>query len=199
MYSTARNFDRQLHETLGLCVFTLAVMRVLWRMVDTRPAPPQVPRWMGVMALAVKGALYVLLFAVPLTAMAGAWLEGHSLTLLTGVEIPPLVRKSHHAGATIANIHTWLGDTILWLAGFHASPVSIITLSSGTTCLPLCFHAGCPCDSRTEIEKRGSSESLTSARPYRGETPSAIRRSLSFDQRRFICFPLTAMASPYPR
>ena len=120
VYSTARNFDRQLHETLGLCVFTLAVMRVLWRMVDTQPAPPQVPRWMGVMALAVKGALYVLLFAVPLTAMAGAWLEGHSLTLLTGVEIPPLVRKSHDVGATIANIHTWLGDAILWLAGFHA-------------------------------------------------------------------------------
>ena len=75
-------FDRQLHETLGLCVFTLVVMRVLWRMGDTRPAPPQVPRWMGVTALAVKGALYVLLFAVPLTAMAGAWLEGHSLTFL---------------------------------------------------------------------------------------------------------------------
>ncbi len=75
---------------------------------------------MGVVALAVKGALYVLLFAVPLTAITGAWLEGHPLTLLTGVEIPTLVGKSHDVGATIANIHAWLGDTILWLAGLHA-------------------------------------------------------------------------------
>lgn len=120
VYSTARNFDRQLHETLGLCVLALVAMRVLWRLHDKRPGPPQVPRWMGVVALAVKGALYVLLFAVPLTAITGAWLEGHPLTLLTGVEIPPLVGKSHNVGATIANIHTWLGDAILWLAGLHA-------------------------------------------------------------------------------
>ena len=29
IYSAARDFDRQLHETLGICVFALAVLRVL--------------------------------------------------------------------------------------------------------------------------------------------------------------------------
>jgi cytochrome b561 len=120
VYSVARNFDRQLHETLGVCVFALAVMRVLWRMVDTRPDAPQVPRWMNIVAKAGHWVLYLLLFALPATAIAGAWLEGHPLTLLAGVEIPPLVGLSHDAGARIATIHTWLGDAILWLAGFHA-------------------------------------------------------------------------------
>jgi cytochrome b561 len=120
VYSTARNFDRQLHETLGLCVLALVATRVLWRMVDTRPDPPQVPRWMGFATKAVQGALYLLLFALPFTAIAGAWLEGHPLTLLAGVEIPSLLKGSHDAGATIARIHTWLGNAILWLAGFHA-------------------------------------------------------------------------------
>lgn len=120
VYSAARDFDRQLHETLGLCVFALAVMRVLWRMMDTRPDPPQVSRWMSIAAKAVQGALYLLLFALPLTAITGAWLEGHPLTLLTGIEIPSILGISHDAGATIAKIHTWLGDAILWLAGFHA-------------------------------------------------------------------------------
>ncbi|MDB5862611.1 MAG: cytochrome [Betaproteobacteria bacterium] len=120
VYSAARDFDRQLHETLGMCVFALVVMRVLWRMFDTQPDPPQVPRWMGVAAKTVQWALYVLLFAVPLTAIAGAWLEGHPLTLLAGIEIPPLLGLSHDTGATIATLHTWLGDAILWLAGFHA-------------------------------------------------------------------------------
>jgi cytochrome b561 len=68
----------------------------------------------------MQSSLYLLLFALPLTAIAGAWLEGHPLTLLMGVEIPPPLKISHDAGATIASIHTWLGDAILWLAGLHA-------------------------------------------------------------------------------
>ena len=120
VYSPAGDFDRQLHETLGLCVFALVAMRTIWRLVDKRPSPPQVSRWMGIMATVVQAALYLLLFALPLTAIAGAWLEGHPLTLLAGVGIQPLIGISHDAGATIANIHGWLGDAILWLAGFHA-------------------------------------------------------------------------------
>lgn len=120
VYSHARDFDRQLHETLGMSIFALVVMRVIWRMIDTRPIPPKVPRWMGIAAKAAQFGLYLLLFALPLTAITGAWLEGHPLTLLAGVEIPPLASLSHDLGAQIATIHTWLGDAILWLAGFHA-------------------------------------------------------------------------------
>src|SRR5512140_2116438 len=68
VYSPARDFDRGLHETLGLLIFALVVARVLWRMVDQRPEPPQVSRWMSIAATLVQGALYLLLFAVPLTA-----------------------------------------------------------------------------------------------------------------------------------
>jgi cytochrome b561 len=121
VYSAARDFDRQLHETLGLCVFTLVLLRVLWRLVDTRPDPGELPRWMDVASRVVQGLLYVLLFAVPLTAISGAWLEGHPLTLLAGIQIAPLLAESHDAGAKIAELHTWLGDAILWLAGLHAA------------------------------------------------------------------------------
>ena len=120
VYSSARDFDRQLHETLGLCVFALVVIRVLWRAVDVHPDPPQVPRWMGIAAKAAHWALYLLLSLLPLTAITGAWLEGHPVTLLAGVEIPPLLALSRDAGAIIATVHTWLGDAILWVAGLHA-------------------------------------------------------------------------------
>lgn len=120
VYSPARDFDRQLHETLGLCVLALVAIRVLWRMVDSGPEPPTAAPWMEVASKVVRVALYVLLFAVPLTAITGAWLEGHPLTLLGGLEIAPALARSHDTGATIASLHTWLGDTILWVAGFHA-------------------------------------------------------------------------------
>lgn len=120
VYSPARDFDRQLHETLGLCVFALVALRAAWQFFDERPDPPQVPRWMGTAATVVQAALYLLLFAVPLTAIAGAWLEGHPLTLLANLVLEPRVAKSHELGAILATVHTWLGDTLLWVAGFHA-------------------------------------------------------------------------------
>jgi cytochrome b561 len=121
VYAPARDFERQLHETLGLCVFALAALRALWRLVDRRPAPPPGARWMTLAARTTHACLYLLLFALPLTAISGAWLEGHPLTLLGGLEVAPWLGKSHDAGAWLASLHTWLGDAILWLAGLHAA------------------------------------------------------------------------------
>src|SRR5437899_9676199 len=72
VYSPARDFDRQIHETLGLCVLAVAVVRLLWRAIETPPRSPQGPRWMGIAAKAVHGALYVILFALPLSAVTAA-------------------------------------------------------------------------------------------------------------------------------
>ena len=120
VYAASRDFDRQLHETLGLVVFLLAVLRVIWRLAATTPEPPPAARWMTVAARGLQLSMYLLLFALPLTAAAGAWLEGHPLTLLAGIQIGPLLTESHEVGAAIAEVHTWLGDAILWLAGVHA-------------------------------------------------------------------------------
>ena len=120
VYSTARDFQRQLHETLGMCVFALSVFRVLWRAIDPPPEPQEMPRWMQIGAKCIQGLLYLLLLAVPLTAVIGAWLEGHALTLLGGITIAPMLMLSHDTGAVFAELHTVLGDAILWLAGVHA-------------------------------------------------------------------------------
>ena len=120
VYAATRDFDRRLHETLGSTVFVLAVVRMLWRQVDRRPDPVAVGRWMGAAAKAVQGALYLLLLAVPMTAIAGAWLEGHPLGYLGGLQIAAPIAESHATGALLAEIHGWLGDAILWVAGLHA-------------------------------------------------------------------------------
>jgi cytochrome b561 len=75
---------------------------------------------MHLAARVMQAALYLLLFALPVTAASGAWLEGHPLTLLAGLTIASPLATSHDAGATIAVIHTWLGDAILWVAAIHA-------------------------------------------------------------------------------
>ncbi|WP_343050182.1 cytochrome b [Burkholderia guangdongensis] len=120
VYASGHEVGRQIHETLGLCVFASTAMRLLWRAVDARPVAPLTSKWMTVAATVVQWALYMLLLALPLTAIAGAWLEGHPLTLVAGIQIGSPVAPSHDVGAAIASVHGWLGDAIMWLAGLHA-------------------------------------------------------------------------------
>ncbi|MGN6579448.1 MAG: cytochrome b [Bordetella sp.] len=120
VYSAVHEFDRRLHETLGLCVFALTVIRLLWKAVAAHPEEPPASPLMILMSRLVQWALYLLLLALPLTAIAGAWLEGHPLTLLGGADVQPWFGASHGAGFILAILHSWLGDTIMWLAGLHA-------------------------------------------------------------------------------
>ena len=121
VYSAAKDFDRQLHETLGISVFLLALLRLTWRAFDVQPEDPPMPRWMKLASKVVHVTLFVLLLIVPLTAISGAWLEGHPLTFLEQLRVEPWLPEAHSAGKTIASIHTWLGDAILWVAGAHAA------------------------------------------------------------------------------
>ena len=121
VYSSGHAFDRELHETLGISIFAITCFRLLWQTFENRPEFRKTPWWMEVSANAMKLGLYFLLLAVPLTAISGAWLEGHSLTFLAGVQIAPPVNTAHGIGKALAEIHSWLGDTILWLAGIHSA------------------------------------------------------------------------------
>ncbi|MGE5641112.1 MAG: cytochrome b [Clostridia bacterium] len=121
VYSAAKDFDRNLHEALGLTVFALTLLRLVWRAAGGAGPELEVPRWMAVASRSVQGALYVLLLAVPLTAIFGAWLSGHPLTLGILGNIPPPVAESHAFGRQLAKVHEYLGDTILWVAGAHAA------------------------------------------------------------------------------
>ena len=120
VYLPSRDSQRQLHETLGMCVLVLVTIRLLWRLAESRPAPVAGPPWMHRTRKTVEVGLYLLLFAVPLTAVAGAWLEGHPIILLGGWLIPTLPITSHDAGLTVSRLHTWLGDAIIWLGVFHS-------------------------------------------------------------------------------
>lgn len=121
VYSVAKDFDRQIHETLGIAVLLTALLRLARRAFEGMPADPPMPPWMRVSSKVVHATLYALLLLLPLTAITGAWLEGHPLTLLAGIRIGPWLAEAHSTGSAIATIHTWLGDTILWVAGVHAA------------------------------------------------------------------------------
>lgn len=74
----ARKDLTQIHKSFGFTVFTLACLRILWRAVSRTPDPPEGARNFE-KAIARGGhiALYLLMFAVPLTG----WLMASASTL----------------------------------------------------------------------------------------------------------------------
>lgn len=119
LYSAAADGLRRIHETLGVLVFIVVVLRLLWGLIDDAPAKRPMPRWMAAAAKFVQFALYALLISIPATAVLGTWLEGIPVTLL-GFDIAPRIAPMHGLGQLIMEIHTILGDAILWTAGAHA-------------------------------------------------------------------------------
>jgi cytochrome b561 len=112
------------HESLGLLVFGLTVLRLLW--VALRPAAPKfsMAPWMHLASKAAHLALWTLMLALPVTAILALGSEGHPLTLLGGVRVDqmPVVANSPIADlADWGDVHGLLGDAIMWLAGLHAA------------------------------------------------------------------------------
>ncbi len=64
--------------------------------------------------------LLSVLIATPLSAVVGAWLEGHPLTLWGLGNIGPMLPSLHDVGLSAASLHVTLGSIILWVAGLHA-------------------------------------------------------------------------------
>ena len=121
LYSPIKDFSRELHELIGISVFVLTLVRVGWRRAFPPPRSPDMPTWMQLGGKLGQLAIYVLLILVPVTAILGAWLEGHPLTFLVIGDIQPWLPQSRQLGLELADVHGWLGNLLIWLAGLHAA------------------------------------------------------------------------------
>lgn len=111
------------HESLGITVFVLTSLRLLW--VAVRPNTPrvQMKAWMHLLSRLTHFSLWALLFALPISALLALGSEAHPLTLLGGIRINalPFIENSRLSGlADWGDVHKLLGDVIMWLAGIHA-------------------------------------------------------------------------------
>jgi cytochrome b561 len=94
-----------LHKSIGLTLLALAVLRLLWRLLELRPTLPTMPLWQHRAASSVHVGLYLLMFLIPLSgwlynSVAGfplQWFHLVNLPALHGADkaLKPLVRDSH--------------------------------------------------------------------------------------------------------
>ena len=111
------------HESIGITVFMLTLLRLIW--VAIRPGAPQnaMSASMRTLAKLTHTVLWVLLLALPLCGLLTLASESQPLTLLGGLKIDLSLWMSGSSLLKMTDwgeVHKFLGDSIIWLAGFHA-------------------------------------------------------------------------------
>jgi len=109
------------HKAIGIVIFLLVVVRLLWRW--RHPAPPLpagMPAWERIAAHASHWLLYLLMFAVPLSGFLMSSALGFS-TVVFGVRLPDLLERNRELGDTLKAVHYFLNKTLLVLIALHSA------------------------------------------------------------------------------
>jgi len=118
----ARTPIMDLHRSVGVTVFALVLVRLIWRFLNPPPSLPggttQLVRWL---AHGGHAALYLLMLSVPVCGMLLTWAAGHSIPVWGLFTVPAPIAPSESLHRTFANLHGLLGNTLLWLAALHAA------------------------------------------------------------------------------
>lgn len=111
-----------LHKSLGIALLGLVALRLLWRLVDPHPAPPDgLPRWQHRVAQATHAALYLLLLAIPISGWVLNSASGFPLRWFGLLQLPALTAASKPLAATAVEIHKTLFWVLVALVAVHAA------------------------------------------------------------------------------
>jgi len=111
-----------LHKSIGISILGLVVLRLGWRLYAGRPRElAGIPTWQARVASATHVALYVLLFAVPLSGWVVNSSTGFPLHWFNLVNLPPIASKSDALHAVVRPLHEWLFWALITLACVHAA------------------------------------------------------------------------------
>jgi cytochrome b561 len=116
-WALAESDDLMLHQSIGLTIFALAALRLVWRLFNPKPAWPSDMRPYEIkLARVVHVAFYALLFAIPLSGWALASAEGEPLNFFRWFELPRLGMGSED---TLEELHEVLFNVLVALAAIH--------------------------------------------------------------------------------
>jgi cytochrome b561 len=108
------------HKSVGMTVLMLAVLRLMWRLFH--PAPP-LPAGMSRLerfgAHVSHYALYVLLFAMPLSGWLMSSAKNYSVSWFSLFTWPNLIAPNETAFDFLKGTHQILATALFWLAILH--------------------------------------------------------------------------------
>jgi cytochrome b561 len=112
------------HKWIGVTVFTLAVLRVLWRFARTPPPLPEsVPAWQRSAAAALHVLLYLFILVIPVTG----WLYSSAAGVptvpfgISALQLPDLLERNKELADSLRFLHMTLNYSLAALVTLHVA------------------------------------------------------------------------------
>lgn len=109
------------HKALGLIIFVLVVLRLLWRLMrKPPPLPSSLKPWERMLAKTVHTAFYVILLAMPVVGYTANSFDGADVSVFGLFTVPRLPVATDHAFADkLFDFHGAVGTLLLVLICLH--------------------------------------------------------------------------------
>ncbi|HXR88754.1 MAG TPA: cytochrome b [Steroidobacteraceae bacterium] len=110
------------HKSFGITILGLAVLRLLWRWTNpTPPLPNDLKPYERVLAHFTHAALYVLLFAMPLSGWLMSSARGFPVSWFGVLQLPDLVPKSQPLYDALLQTHHLLAWALAGIVVLHVA------------------------------------------------------------------------------
>src|SRR5512146_2001271 len=108
------------HKSIGITILGLATLRLLWRWLNpTPPLPSNLRPHERFLAHCTHAALYVLLFAMPLTGWIMSSARGFPVSWFNVLQLPDLVPKSETLYDAMVSTHAVLAIALAVTVALH--------------------------------------------------------------------------------
>jgi cytochrome b561 len=108
------------HKWIGVTVFALAVVRILWRATHAAPPMPRrMPLWQRGAAHLVHLLLYVLMIAIPVSGYLYSSAANVPVVYLGLIPLPRIIAPDPQLKEVLKNLHIALNYTLLVLVALH--------------------------------------------------------------------------------
>jgi len=108
-----------LHRSFGMLLFCLAVARLVWVLLSTRPPlPSDVPRWEKIAAKTGQAILYLLVVLMPISGWMMSSFAGAEIEIFGLFELPPLAAPDSERAESFEEMHeiqSWILLTVIAL------------------------------------------------------------------------------------
>lgn len=110
----------QLHKSLGVTIFSLVILRLIWRWLSPAPAlPATMPGWERAAAHATHGLLYLMLLVQPVIGFLQSNAANFPVVWWGTLPLPAVIGNDEALGEALIGVHEWGARIILILVVLH--------------------------------------------------------------------------------
>ena len=109
------------HKWLGVTIWMIAVVRLVWRLTHRPPPLPALPAWQRIAASTTHVLLYVLVLAIPISGWLFSSASGFPVVYFGVLPLPDLVGKDKELAKLLQSVHATLNYTLMAIIVVHAA------------------------------------------------------------------------------